>query len=495
MGKDNPQPPPAPDPAATVSAQTDANIKAAQATAALNRVNQTNPQGSSTWSQDPATGQWSQSTTLDPTAQYRLGQADYLSTTAGNAIPYNKPLQYGVSPASLQTSFSAGGPLSTVTNNGVPVSGVNNPGVPVGSVGSGGPIQSGLNLNGVQPIPTADHAALARAIDATYGQATSRLDPQWQKQQTELETQLANQGVPQNSDAWNRAMSEFQRNKTDAYSTAENQAVLTGNQVEQNQFGMGLAANQAGVGNAATAGTFANTAQGQKFGEGVTQGSFANSAAGQALAQALAAGGFSNSAAGQKFGQDVTAATTNNAAAGQKFAQDLTAGQAGNAAKQQEFGNSVTNANLNNASSVQNLQDLLAQLNLPSSISMPNFSGIPSANVGAPDVLGAQSLSTQAQLAQYQQQMQNQSAKKGGTGSLLGTAAMAAALASDRRVKRNIRPVGIRINGFPVYRFKYIWGGPEQIGFMAQDVEKTRPHAVLEIQGVKHVDYALALAA
>ena len=39
----------------------------------------------------------------------------------------------------------------------------------------------------------------------------------------------------------------------------------------------------------------------------------------------------------------------------------------------------------------------------------------------------------------------------------------------------------------PVYSFKYIGDSTPQIGVMAQDVEKTRPDAVIEIGGIKRV--------
>jgi hypothetical protein len=61
--------------------------------------------------------------------------------------------------------------------------------------------------------------------------------------------------------------------------------------------------------------------------------------------------------------------------------------------------------------------------------------------------------------------------------------------ASDRRVKKDIKMIGF--NKFPVYSFKYIWDDEEQIGYMAQDVEKTLPEAVIEIDGIKHVNYGV----
>lgn len=70
----------------------------------------------------------------------------------------------------------------------------------------------------------------------------------------------------------------------------------------------------------------------------------------------------------------------------------------------------------------------------------------------------------------------------------------AAAIISDARMKTNINRVGTLANGLPIYTFNYKSGGPVQIGLMAQDVEQVNPDAVIEINGVKHVNYAKAVA-
>jgi hypothetical protein len=66
---------------------------------------------------------------------------------------------------------------------------------------------------------------------------------------------------------------------------------------------------------------------------------------------------------------------------------------------------------------------------------------------------------------------------------------------SDRRMKQDIEMIGHAPNGLPVYLYRYIGNdGPREVGLMAQDVEKVRPEAVATIGGLKHVNYALALA-
>lgn len=77
--------------------------------------------------------------------------------------------------------------------------------------------------------------------------------------------------------------------------------------------------------------------------------------------------------------------------------------------------------------------------------------------------------------------------------SLLGIGMAAGGLGwqpfSDRRVKRDITRIGER-NGFPLYRFKYLWSDVEQEGHMADEVLKTRPDAVsVDSDGFMHLDY------
>jgi hypothetical protein len=75
-----------------------------------------------------------------------------------------------------------------------------------------------------------------------------------------------------------------------------------------------------------------------------------------------------------------------------------------------------------------------------------------------------------------------------GAQNVANTAMLAYAL-SDRRAKEDITQIGTLDNGLPVYTFKYKGGDTMHMGVMAQDVEKVNPDAVLEIGGIKHVNY------
>ena len=82
----------------------------------------------------------------------------------------------------------------------------------------------------------------------------------------------------------------------------------------------------------------------------------------------------------------------------------------------------------------------------------------------------------------------------GALGQGAGLALQGAALLSDARWKEDIKPVGELHDGQPVYSYRYVFDDPAmtRIGLMAQDVEQTRPDAVIDVGGVKMVDYGRA---
>jgi hypothetical protein len=83
-------------------------------------------------------------------------------------------------------------------------------------------------------------AARDAAIEAAYGQATSRLDPQWQQRTEATNTQLSNQGLTPGSRAYDAAQQNMNMARNDAYSQAlYNAHTGAGNAA----FGQSLAAN------------------------------------------------------------------------------------------------------------------------------------------------------------------------------------------------------------------------------------------------------------
>jgi hypothetical protein len=56
-------------------------------------------------------------------------------------------------------------------------------------------------------------------------------------------------------------------------------------------------------------------------------------------------------------------------------------------------------------------------------------------------------------------------------------------------MKCDLEQVGTLDSGIPVYSFRYVGSDQRVVGVMAQDVEKVVPGAVLDVFGVKFVDY------
>ena len=77
-----------------------------------------------------------------------------------------------------------------------------------------------------------------RVEDALYSRSTSRLDPQFQMGQRDLETKLYNQGVQPGTEAWNRELDSLARQKQDAYSGARTDAITGGGQEQSRLYGM-----------------------------------------------------------------------------------------------------------------------------------------------------------------------------------------------------------------------------------------------------------------
>lgn len=123
---------------------------------------------------------------------------------------------------------------------------------------------------------------------------------------------------------------------------------------------------------------------------------------------------------------------------------------------------------------------------------MALFGLIPGLTPTQVDVTGPMSSYMQAQQAAYNRQGQAANGLFGALGQI-GAAAVPFFMPSDRRVKTDVSRVGTLDNGLPVYAYRYIWGGPMQIGVMAQDVEKVKPEAVTEFDGIKAVNYAEAV--
>lgn len=394
MGKSSPKAPAAPDPNVVAGAQTQQNVQTAIANAALNRVNQNTPWGNLTYTQTgtDANGipQYTQNISLSPEQQRLMQSNDYVNQGLANLSMnhLNK-----VFDAMEPTQTYAGAPAQVTNVGGTRVQTPWDAGELIRSA-SYGKIQDDLDLSKVPELIGGDKLAedLGTQRDALYRQQAAFLDPQWRQDQSDLENKLIQQGIAQNSDAWNRAVGDFSRNKEFAYSNARNQAITGGGAEQSRLFGLGLASNQ------------------------------------NAFNQALGAGQFHNAAQAQGFGQSFANAQLNNSAQGQMYDQLMRS-------QGTQFDQNLANANLQNQGRNQYINESNYLRNQPlneltairsgSQVTSPQFSGIPQALVGNTDITGAYNNQYQGQLANYNARVAGNNALTGGLFGL-GAAALGA---------------------------------------------------------------------
>jgi hypothetical protein len=183
------------------------NQAAINAQTLSNRVDQTNAQGASTWSQNPD-GSWVQNTTLTAPLQ--------AATTA------QQNTQAGLSSAA-QNQLSQ---VSAALAGGAPVANPN-------SYESSVPANQQFNANSV-----------TNGINANYQAQVGLLQPQMTQDTTNLDASLRAQGLTPGSNAYNNAMQNLQRTQAQTLTQASNNASLTGNQEAVADYG----AQEAGQG-------------------------------------------------------------------------------------------------------------------------------------------------------------------------------------------------------------------------------------------------------
>ena len=336
-----------------------------------NRANQYNPWGQQTWSSsqaiDPATGkpvtQWEQRTTLDPNLQRSL-DAQFAAQAGGSELAQQKM---------AQMQGQLGQPIDTS-----------------GFAGWGGGPQAG-NLQAItnpygfgvspQDIDTSRMAGSGdyrqRAEDAIYQSAASRLDPQWGQRQSDMEAQLANQGITRNSAAFEREMGNFTRQRTAAYQQAQMGAITGGGAEAQRNFAMDQGAREQQL-----------AAQQAMFGQGLQSGQFGLYGQQQAFGQQQAAGA-------------------------QNFQQQLAQSQYANQLRQQQLQEQMGLRN-------QGLNEYSALLS-GSQVGMPQFGNYTQAGQGmGADLTGAAAQDYQGQMDAFSQKQAGRQAAIGAAASIAG---------------------------------------------------------------------------
>ena len=324
----------------------------------------------------------------------------------------------------------------------------------------------------------------ARVEESLYG----RLNPQLQRDRSNLEQRLADQGIRYGSDAYNRAMDDYNRQSTDA-----RLAVTAAGGTEQQRMN-DMAAQRAGFQNAAQQqayqqamgrGTFRNTAQQAAYEQAMGRGKFANEAQAKAYEQKLGAANFGNMAQKDAFTQEAMRAEFGNAGLGLQMQQRQQQINAQNARRNQYLTEQYADRN-------QRLNEISA-LQSGSQVQAPNFVNTGTTNIPTTDYAGLINNRFSQDMGVYQQQNSNINQIVGG---IFGAAG--GIMKSDRREKENIDKIGTVFAAgpdgekpLPIYEYDYKRNDPDgvrHIGPMAQDVEKIDRRAVKTRGGIKYID-------
>lgn len=417
------------------SMASDAAAQNREANLEANRVNQTNPFGSTTWGTG-ADGRPTQTTTLDPTQQTLLNNQNTVGTNVGGAAAnlssamapiWSKPMStenlpewqnvigqgatnlmthdwlgnansggHAVADAGTRASLSPSAPgpyggdqqlafVPSVANNYGGAGGYGGaftnyqaspppaPAMPAGTGAAAG----GNEFQVRDKFDTSGvTTALPSTIDDTSRQRVeealmSRLNPQLQQDEQNLRTRLLNSGIEVGTDAYNREFSLQNQKSNDA----RMQAVLAGGQEEDRQTKLLQGLND------------------QQFQQALATGKF-----GQDADMAMAGNATSRSNAATAASATMGAASANNAGALERLKMSLT--QQSNefnvntGFKAAEFNNNLRTQQLKEQQFLRDnpLSELAAMKNL-SSPTMPTFASYYNTNQGpgattGPDTLG-----------------------------------------------------------------------------------------------------------
>ena len=291
------------------------------------------------------------------------------------------------------------------------------------------------------------------------------MQPQLDRQQNQLQQQLADQGIRYGSPAYQAATDDFNRSVNDL------RLGITAQGGQEQKLQADMAAQRAG---------FQNAAQQQAYGEAQGRGQFFNQAQQNAFQQSALTGQFSNAALAQQQAQ----------------AQARLAAQ--NQARQQYLTEQYALRN-------QPLNEISALLS-GSQVSMPTQLQTPQNQIPTTDIASLINQNFNQQFQNFQTQNATQQALLGGLLGAAGSVGAGLAFRSDRRSKENIHRMGTVFAAtpqpvedpqagskkkLPIYSYSYKDdpASTRHIGPMAQDMEKIDPGAVgKDKSGMRYID-------
>ncbi len=337
MGKKDAPPPP--DYAAAAKAQGDANLQAGSQTAAFNRPNQVDPNGSQSWTmregadpKNPQPGDWIVTNKLNDTQQALKdkndaisGQYADLAKSSLTSIGHDIGTKFDPSTLKTQTSGINYDGLRDFTNSPELAQHEKAPQVEQN--------RAELNTNGLKDFgsvaPTTE-ASRQRITDALYQRQTAMLDPQTQHQNSDLTSRLASQGITEGSDAYKRAVDTQAQQQANAYAGARNDAILAGGAEDSRITNSNL-----------NVANFDNSTRGQQFDERGKVVTNQNANTDAIFGQGLASAGFNNNANDVSFNQGMSKMSADNGVRAAQLGEKQTIAGFNNTLHQNELSEAV----------------------------------------------------------------------------------------------------------------------------------------------------------
>lgn len=318
----------------------------------------------------------------------------------------------------------------------------------------GGSFQGAGKFQGQsQPFDySADTPDIAKA---QYQKTVNLLQPQFDRQNKDIEQRLANQGLPIGSEAYNEAYQQHEQNQNQALSNAALDATTQGNQLALSQ-------------------------RQQNQGENVQN-------YGLNADEAARTYGINTDEMARKYSLNAdTGLATRQQQAGEAAQRYGLNANAGLQTRQQQNQEALTQRQ-------QQYNELAAALG---GQQLNPLNGGGSGGASPLDVSGAFAQQNNANALNAQLKNQGLNSLLGGLAGIgAGFASNPSLFASDERLKEDVEQVGELPGGEGVYEYSYR-GDPERFtGVMAQEIERTHPDAVVDMpSGYKAVDYRKVIA-
>lgn len=252
------------------------------------------------------------------------GPNGYQTNTRGSQVP-------------LQNRYSQESFTANARPTRLAVQGANglNPGAGLQTSVPGSGFKNQYNFGGIEAAPKIGDFSAQR--DKITNAMMQRLQPYIDKDRAALQTQMANQGLGNGTEARGWEEDKFQRGVNDQRIGA----LLAGDQEQQNLFNNAMGVRRQGVGEVMSQGDYFNSAAEKTFSQDMAAGQFRNQAQQEGFQQDLASRGFENAAQNQEFGQNQREFDNLNSFAERSNDANQRQASFGNATQGQEYSQSL----------------------------------------------------------------------------------------------------------------------------------------------------------